>query len=81
MFSRLKAFDVYRKLPQDLTEPTMSGAIGKTSDRGLIVLSQSCECNHYGYPFFDGVQRILKSSNRFRNVYWHQQRRRKSNWE
>jgi len=26
-FSRLKAFDVYRKLPQDLTEPTMSGAL------------------------------------------------------
>jgi len=29
-FSRLKAFDVYRKLPQDLTEPTMSGALGST---------------------------------------------------
>jgi len=27
-FTRLKSFDVYRKLPQDLTEATMSGAIG-----------------------------------------------------
>ena len=26
--SRLKSFDVYRKLPKDLTEPTMSGAMG-----------------------------------------------------
>ena len=26
--SRLKSFDVYRKLPKDLTEPTMSGALG-----------------------------------------------------
>ena len=25
--NRLKSFDVYRKLPSDLTEPTTSGAI------------------------------------------------------
>jgi len=25
--SRLKSFDIYRKLPKDLTEPTMSGAM------------------------------------------------------
>ena len=26
--NRLKTFDVYRKLPKDLTEPTLSGALG-----------------------------------------------------
>jgi len=28
LFTRIKSFDVYRKLPSDLTEPTVSGAIG-----------------------------------------------------
>ena len=28
--SRLKALDVYKNLPRDLTEPTMSGALSKT---------------------------------------------------
>ncbi len=25
--SKLKSFDIYRKLPSDLTEPTLSGAL------------------------------------------------------
>jgi hypothetical protein len=29
LYKRFKSFDVYRKVPQDLTEPTFSGAISK----------------------------------------------------
>jgi hypothetical protein len=29
--NKLKAFDVYGKIPQDLTEPTLSGALGTLS--------------------------------------------------
>lgn len=28
MFSRIKSFDVYRKLPKDLAEPSITGGIG-----------------------------------------------------
>lgn len=38
MFSKLKTFDVYRKLPSDLTESTMSGAIGKILNDAIIIL-------------------------------------------
>ena len=28
--NKLKSFDVYKKLPRELTEPTLAGAIGMT---------------------------------------------------
>ena len=29
--NKLKAFDVYKKMPRHLTEPTLSGALGTVS--------------------------------------------------
>lgn len=36
LYRRFKSFDVYRKVPQDLTEPTFSGAISTRNIRGLF---------------------------------------------
>jgi len=47
MFSRLKAFDVYRKLPQDLTEPTMSGAIVSIISTLLMLILFLTEFNEF----------------------------------
>jgi len=53
-FTRLKSFDVYRKLPQDLTEATMSGAIGslflkKSSSLTFLLNSEYCKHSHYAH--------------------------------
>lgn len=47
MFARLKAFDVYRKLPQDLTEPTMSGAIVSIASTLIMLILFLTEFNEF----------------------------------
>lgn len=47
MFARLKSFDVYRKLPQDLTEPTTSGAIVSITSTLIMLILFLTEFNEF----------------------------------
>jgi len=46
-FTRLKSFDVYRKLPQDLTEATMSGAIVSIASTVIMLILFITEFNEF----------------------------------
>jgi len=46
-FTRLKSFDVYRKLPQDLTEATMSGAIVSIASTLIMLILFITEFNEF----------------------------------
>jgi hypothetical protein len=46
-FTRLKSFDVYRKLPQDLTEATMSGAIVSITSTLIMLILFITEFNEF----------------------------------
>lgn len=45
--SRLKSFDMYRKLPSDLTEPTFSGAIVSIASSIIMLLLFVSEFSQY----------------------------------
>jgi hypothetical protein len=44
---RLKSFDMYRKLPSDLTEPTLSGAVVSIVSSVIMLILFISEFNHY----------------------------------
>ena len=45
--SKLKAFDVYKKLPSDLTEPTLSGALVSIISTLIMIILFLSELNSY----------------------------------
>lgn len=47
MFGKLRSFDVYRKLPSDLTEPTMSGAIVSVASAIIMIILFITEFNEF----------------------------------
>jgi len=47
LFTRIKSFDVYRKLPSDLTEPTVSGAIVSVASTLIMLTLFLTEVNEF----------------------------------
>lgn len=67
--NKLKAFDVYGKIPQDLTEPTLSGALGIQ----FTSLTLNCSVDHLnidnGYFACKRNQCFSAGAGDLRNVY------------
>ena len=68
--NKLKSLDVYRKIPKDYTESTISGAMSISPFLVFIFTSFVNQCCSDAFTLCEWVEQLSECEHHVRDVYW-----------